>query len=637
MQREYRELCQEWDVPAVMPVLEWVRSNFYFSKKIGAFAGFWNRELFGYLDAILQALVDPDVEEVVLMLGTQMGKTACLCAIIAYFLVCEGAPSLIACPDEDSAKEHQRSKMIPHLRMVKALAHKIKPDSKLNKKNIDLGDRIVYYGWSGAPWTVSGRSCALVAVTEVNLHSRKKSGEGDPVKMARDRAKAFARSKRKILIEGKCTVDGECRLTKAFEESNQQQLQVPCPHCGEYQYLERGEKEGEKGLKWTFDSNGEVVPESVHYLCCNKECKKPINPDEKPKMMRRLRWVPKGQTCNREGHLQGTPLRSKRISGFQAGSIYSNVLSWIDYAQAFVAAAKEGIEAIKNFVQSWDAKAFKYSLATLNAKDVLDHCGDYQPGQQLLCEPLAILMATDVQKDHLWYVVRAFSYMGESWLMRYGRADNFVMLEEIEKATFHALSGTPHGIYKNLIDSGDGNRQQEIYDYCAGNWQVRQPIKGGHQYTQSSIVRVSPIQGMGEMKLWNIDKGFAMDSLFDMRLKIKKGDPGHWWLPADNYVQYDYIRSMLSWQREPKKGRSGIVKTQWVSKSDTFEHLSDCESYLEAAAAYYQLNLLPKPQMTAEQIASEEKAKRESQKPQPTATRRDGRGWWESNRGGFGL
>lgn len=641
LERKYRELCEAWDVPVHLPILEWVRENFYFSGKIAAFPGFWDRDLFPYLDGILQALTDPEVEEVVLVLGTQMGKTACLCAIIAYCLVVNGTPSLIATPDEKSAMEHQREKLVPHLRMVNALKAKIKPDSKLTRKYVDLGDKIVYYAWSGAPWTVSGRSAALVAVTEVNLHSRKKSGEGDPVEMARDRTKAFAASDRKILIEGKCTVKGDCRLTNCYDESNQSTLQVPCPHCSEYQYLERGTKGDDFGLKWKFDRAGDVIPDSVYYLC--RHCHGHIEPGEKLNMLRRCKWVPAGMTCSRDGLLTGIPSRSKRISGFKAGSLYSNAVGWAEYAQKFVAAKRKGLEALKNFRQSWDAEAWEYSASTIQPDDILTHCGAYKAGE-LPCDPLIIICGVDVQKDHLWHVVRAYGYGAESWLLSHGRLESFSArfegertmqaLDEVLSRDYTSPGGTVHRIKLCLIDSGDGNRQQEVYDYCYKNVGVCQPIKGAHQYThKGGVVHVTRIQNYEPMQLWSIDKGIAMDSLFDLRLNIKRGDPGYFWLPDDKtYDLRDYIRSLMSWKREPTKASFGRIVPRWVSKSAEYEHLADIESYLEAACGHLHLSHYARPETTHEQqqqIAAT-KRKQLAERSDPSGfTRRDGRQWWD--------
>ncbi|EHU72305.1 hypothetical protein ECDEC3C_2455 [Escherichia coli DEC3C] len=42
---------------------------------------------------------------------------------------------------------------------------------------------------------------------------------------------------------------------------------VPCPHCGEAQYLKFGDESTPFGLKWEKDS-----PESVFYLCEHHGC-----------------------------------------------------------------------------------------------------------------------------------------------------------------------------------------------------------------------------------------------------------------------------------------------------------------------------------------------------------------------------
>ncbi|MSG82440.1 hypothetical protein GKF16_24615, partial [Escherichia coli] len=63
-------------------------------------------------------------------------------------------------------------------------------------------------------------------------------------------------------------IKGSCQIEKAANESAHfMRFYVPCPHCGEEQYLKFGDESTPFGLKWEKDS-----PESVFYLCEHHGC-----------------------------------------------------------------------------------------------------------------------------------------------------------------------------------------------------------------------------------------------------------------------------------------------------------------------------------------------------------------------------
>lgn len=618
--RDLDRLSAIWEVKENPPTDEWVASNIWFSPKAWASAGYWNHSLFPYSRGPLKAFDDPQVREIVLMWATQTGKTAILGALISKAAVFALFASQIACPDEKSALEHQQTKLIPVLQSVEAIAPKIKPESRRTKRLVDIGDALIYYSWS-ARWTVSGRAAAFIAITEANLHSRRKDLEADPIEMVRDRVKGFG-GQHKIFIEGKPSVEGECRMERAYSQSNQQLYYVRCPHCNGYQSLELGDAASDFGLKWKVDANGDVLPEEVYYLCRVKHCR--IDPGHKANMLRSGLWVPKGCAVE-DGRLVGTPIRGPERSGFQLDSLYSNAVPWHEYAAEFLRAKRSGIEAMKNFVQGWQARPWKYVSSAIQPADIESHCGDYRPGQ-LTENPLCILCGIDVQKDHFWYVVCAYGYYSETWLVRYGRLETWEQVEELLRQDYHAPNGDASRVNLCLIDSGDGHRTQEVYDFCVSHYPLCAPIKGAAQYSLSSPVRKTSIADHGDLKLWNIDKGHAMDSLFLSRLKVKRGDPGYFWLPDKRYIHEDLMRSLMSWRQESAKTKSvfSVKKTRWVSTSDAYEHLADALSYCEAAAADLGLQHYKRPEATPAE-------KRPTARP--TESQGIGNEWWR-RRGG---
>lgn len=623
-----------FEIVKVPPTKEWVTTNIWFDPKVSAQAGFWNRNTHPYSDGPLDAFDDQETKKITCMWATQTGKTSLLGAMISKAARFAMFASLIACPDENSAVEHQDFKLIPFLQNVQGLSEHIKPKAKRSKRSVDLGAALIYYAWSGAKWTVSGRPAQFVAVTETNLHSRKKSGEGDSVAMAADRTKGFE-EQHKVYMEGKPSVKGECRLEAEYLQSDQCKYHVPCPHCGFHQELELGTMESKFGLKWESGPNGDVIPDSVYYCCRHKQCR--IVPAEKPDMIRRGVWCPKGQAVNAAGELEGAPDRGKAHRGFQLDSLYANAVQWYEYAREFVAAKRKSLEALKNFIQSWCGRTFEeHRGVTLIEKDIYDHCGDNEAGV-VPEDPLAIHLIADAQESRIHFMIRAWGYLAESWVVRYGECESLLALDAIvnesiwspDKSKQYKVSGV-------WIDSGDGNRTEEIYQFCAPRYPHFMPLKGIAQYKQLAIVKTSKVPTFADigMELVTIDNGIALDELH-RRLKIKRGDPGYLWFHKG--IGADYVRGVLAWKKKPreKPDRFGRLMQEWVSTSSTYEHQGDCLKYSEALGSALRFAFMSRPKVTPEEQAKIDAAKqRQMQERSQYAAkvRRDGRGWWESGR-----
>lgn len=620
-------LAKIWEPKCVPPTDIWVTENVWFSPKAWASAGFWNYDLFPYTRGVLQAFDDPEVREIILMWATQTGKTSLLGAMVAKSAVFALFASQIACPDANSALEHQQTKLIPVLQGVEALAHRIKPESKRSRRVVDLGDSLIYYSWS-ARWTVSGRAAAFIAITEANLHSRRKNTEADPVEMVRDRCKGF-QGQHKILVEGKPATKGACRMDSNYQSSDQRKYHVPCPHCKAHQVLVLGDRDADFGLKWTSNRHGDPDRDSVHYLCSANRCR--IDQGHKANMIRAGVWVPKGCIVGPDGRLDGIPERSPERSGFQLDSLYANSVSWHSYATEFVRAKRGGVEALKNFIQGWKAEAFDDEPATRSDEEILSHEGDYDAGT-IPEAPLALHIVVDAQEKRLFYNVWGWGYGAECWLVRYGEVESLEGLDEIVGQSVWGPGGEQYKISAGYIDSGDGNRTPEIYQFCATRFPFWVPLKGTEQYKQLSIIshsKLADYQQIG-MELLKIDPGQALDQM-NLKFAIKKGDPGYVWFHRN--IGGDYIRAMKAWQKKKlKPDRYGIAKSVWVSTSSTYEHHGDCCKYAQAIGfAYGFVHQKRPPELTEadKQKAAEAQRKKMEARQNYTVTRRDGRGWWD--------
>ena len=91
---------------------------------------------------------------------------------------------------------------------------------------------------AGANSAVGLRStpARYIFLDEVDAYPSSADEEGDPISLAEARSLTFAH-RRKVFLVSTPTVKGVSRIEREFEASDQRRYFVPCPHCGEAQWL----------------------------------------------------------------------------------------------------------------------------------------------------------------------------------------------------------------------------------------------------------------------------------------------------------------------------------------------------------------------------------------------------------------
>lgn len=565
---------------------EWSERSIYLDARNGSVPGYYSHSRFPYSRAVLDAFGDPYVEQIDLNWATQLGKTTNVGACVCWVAENDPAPTMIGCANEDAAQSHYKTKLEPMLESVASIRRRL-PAVKNRRtwKIVNLGNMWIWYAWPGSKATVSDRSIKYLFINEVSLWKAPLGLEGDPVQMAMDRTKGFHYPGPKILIEGKPTIEGECRLTGFMENSRKHTLYVPCPACGTFQPLVKGKVGIPGGVKWEEDyeaSNAaDIAAETVYWECA--ECGVKHQEKVKPSALRRAVWVADGQSVAAGGKLQGTPAKSKRHVGFHLNSLYSTIATWRDFARRWVS-ARSNVTELQAVVNGWLAETWKRKQKRTRDDQVKEHQGGYKLGT-VPSECLCLVLTVDVQETEFWYVVRAWGWLGNSWLVTYGIVKTWEELEAVRGKTWPGKDGEEHHVFLAFIDSAYQRGTTEVYDWCRERVGQVFPIRGNKQYSLLSMVRRNDLDEH-DVELWHIDAGHIRDQFYDTRLSRRLDQPGAWSIPDD--VMPDYIRSICAWRREEKKVGDEKKKV-WVSHSPDFEHYADCEFMQEAFAFVYDL------------------------------------------------
>ena len=135
----------------------------------------------------------------------------------------------------------------------------------------DSGNTVLSKEFPGGILVMTGANSAVglrsmpvryLFLDEVDAYPPSADDEGDPVALAEARTRTFS-WRRKVFLASTPTIKGLSRIEREYEASDQRRFFVPCPHCGERQYLKFERLRWEKGK-----------PETAAYHC--EGCEQPI-------------------------------------------------------------------------------------------------------------------------------------------------------------------------------------------------------------------------------------------------------------------------------------------------------------------------------------------------------------------------
>ncbi len=607
---------------------KWCADNLYLPAETSATPGPYDLERYAYLKEPLDAVADPDVEQIVLCWATQLGKTTLLQAILASQAMLAPVPAMLGSADKDSLVE-LRDKFYALAEASPAVAPTL-PDLRLrNNRWIDVGGTRCHLAYSYNTQRMSGKSCALVLCTELDRW-RKTLTHGDPFKIISQRVKAFHRFK----IVAESTPSNEAsRIYRLYEQSDQRRFLVPCPECQRWQELRffpyrKGDRKGRGGVAGLHDEKGNLrsadeVVEAAYYVCENG-CR--IENAQKPAMVRQGRWIPRGQRVTSDGELVGQAVKSKRIWGARLSSLYAETVSFGRCAAEWIN-SRDKLDELQVFYNDWLALRWKKKTKTLAWQELGRRLkGNYQPG---VVPPWAMFLTAgiDVQKRYCRYVVRAWGEGGKSALVQWGStrrtqeepADDAPeseralwaarlrlshlhgLSEEVLLRRWHLPAGEVNPVgHRSLVVAlagiDVGYQPHLVHEYWLSLGSARSrvrmvrgiaEIKGGERYVRRVVERSArdgkPYEG-GQVQ-WAINRAFFNDDLHS-RWRLPTDSPAAWLLTAaETHLCEQYLRELVNEAPVMTRNKYGRMVPVWqVVDESQGNHYFDCEAYAAALA-----------------------------------------------------
>lgn len=488
----------------------------------------------------MDSVTDREIESIVLMSSSQIGKTEIINNILGYYISTDPCPILVMQPTLEMARTWSKDRLNPMLRSSDSLKNKVKEPRSKDSENTVLhkkfdGGFIAIVGANSASGLAS-RPVRLLLADEIDRYPPTAGSEGDPISLALARTKTFWN--RKIIMVSTPTIDGLSRIQTAWESSDKRYYYVPCPHCEEKQQLEW------EHLHWEKDN-----PESAHYICVYCGCL--IDEKEKLTMLSNGEWRAEKET--------------DKTAGFRINELYSVWSSWPQMAADFLEAKKHP-EILKTFVNTSLGDVWRDQGKEIESEGLMSRCEGYDESI-IPDEVLVITGGVDVQEDRLELQVVGFGLESHSYVLEYaifwGETSGIKVWNELDeylkrRYDRETLSSLP--IACVAIDSG--YQTQNVYNFVKNKVGRRIfAIKGMSQAGKPIAGRPTK-SGRQRIQLFPAGVDTAKEILFQKLGVEEKEMPGYCHFP--NNLDQEYFLQLTAERRAIKyvKGRKTI---QWVT------------------------------------------------------------------------
>jgi len=556
--------------PKKLSLSQWADNYAYLSAESSAEGGRWRT--LPYQKGIMDAITDPNVEQVTLMKSARVGYSKILNHLIAYHIHQDPCTIMVCQPTLDDCQSYSKEEIQPMLRDTPCL-HGLVSDPKSKDGN----NTLLQKNFPGGTLSLVGANSArgfrrvsrrIVLFDEVDGYPASAGTEGDQIKLGIRRTEYYWN--RKIVAGSTPTIKDFSRIERLFEQTNQQRYYVPCPECGHMQYLRWS------NMKWRDND-----PDTVAYACESCGCLIPHS---------KKRWMVE------RGEWRATAPGNPKHVGFHiwAAYSYSPNASWSNLVEEFLQ-SKNDPEQLKTWINTILGEVWQESAASkVGADGLMERAGLETYDQSIPPEGvLTLCLGCDVQDDRLSMSVWGIGRNEEMYLVDrkviYGspaRADLWKQMDEVLTSEYTNANGQKMKIDSAAIDTG-GHFTQEVYQYVRERGQLGLiGIKGMGQKGKPPLGRPSKvdINFSGKalkrgVQLFPVGVDVIKSTLHN---RLKDAEPGEGYIHFYPTITHDYFEELTA-ERQVLRYKHGYQERVWVKKSDARNEALDEMVYAYAA------------------------------------------------------
>jgi len=529
-----------------------------------------------YMYDIYAAFADDRIKMVVGVMGAQMGKTEGIFNILGWSLDDRPLPAMYVGPTEKQVRSISSDRLMKMFRSTKTLWEKLEKGqrNKVSEKFI-AGVRLGF-AWAGSATELASHPCGLILVDERDRMVN--TDEGDPVTLSTARTKNYARGK--VGVFSTPTIEGASPVWALFLEGTRKMWAWQCLECDDW-FVPKLEL-----LKWPEGANPSEAAAQAVLVC--PHCGIEHDDSQKHQLEQRGRYI--AHTVNDIGEVVPTEESAPNVTeSFWVSGLCSPWQSFGDIARRLVAAYKTNDQdRIQAEVNTYGGEIFKIRGDAPPWEQVRKLIMPY--GRGSLPQKVQIITAgVDVQKYGLYYTVRGWGYMSESWLLDHGYIAGETEFDNVWISLHQVLSQKFDGrpIARAFIDSGFA--ADRVYDFVRRIGGNVYASKGQERMTQPLRTNVVDVTQKGKMlkagvQLWHINTDYYKSQVY-ARVRWPLDQPGGWHLHED--TDEDYCRQLVSESVVTKASGRRI----WVRHYKD-NHYLDCEVLAFAAASSMQVHTL---------------------------------------------
>jgi phage terminase large subunit GpA-like protein len=522
------------------------------------------------------------VRRVVLMFGSQLGKTEAGLNWLGSIIHWNPAPTLLVQPTLEMAKRLNRQRLEPFIRETPPIAERIPPPRARDSGNTAFlklfpGGMFVLTGANSASAAQSMPAANLFA-DEVSSYPLRLDDKGDPLENFEARTANFPRGK--TLITSTPGEAKACRVTKEFEtRSDRRRFHVPCPACGVAQVLVWPQ------FKWDRPE-GEVTYECAH-------CAERFEERHKSRMLPSGVWVP-------------TAAGDGITAGFHLPGWYAPLgwISWGEIRDQFIR-AKTDAELLKGWVNKRAAEAWRDEIENaFNVEGLAKRRQDIKAGNGYPVgvvpdEVVLITGGVDVQGgggsvgERLVVTLWGWGRGEEGWHLGHWEIHGdpqqdevWQQLDNIAATSWKRADGRQLKMSMGGIDDG-GHAPHAVRNFCRSGPAQWVPMKGSGTKGRPIIGKGSAVDVSGKNKvvtkrallLYSIGTDASITHL---QGRIRNEQPGSGYLHLGQCSSDQFLAELFPWKRRARAVK-GFTQYEWTLPPGAHDEGGDCTRMAYAA------------------------------------------------------
>ncbi|WP_080494105.1 phage terminase large subunit family protein [Burkholderia ubonensis] len=529
-----------------------------------------------YQRGMIDAIVEPGIRRVSYMTGAQLGKTTVQQGITGYFIEHDPRSQIFIQPTQGDVQTFQETKLRPMLdanpKIAKRMAKARGRDGANNSRIISYIGGWLMFGWAGSPRTLRGRSAPVTQADEVDGMTAD-TGEGDPLELLAQRAATFGDLQ--LRTESSTpTIKGESRIETSFLAGDQRRFYVPCPDCGEQQYLKWSQ------VLWNGRDNleGDQDPDSARYVC--EHCGSLWDDGQRVAAIR---------TAESKGGGWKAAKPFKGHASFHAPEMLSTFRKLREIVQSYLDKLAAG--DLQSFVNVSLAETFEETAEKADPESLYNRREVYAATVPM--HGLYLTAGVDMQPDRLEVEIVAWGLFERSWSVAYRvlwgdplAGDVWDDLDDLLAEEWQHESGAMLKVQATCVDTG-GNKgyTQSAYEYVRARSGRRIfAIKGVPGWGRAIVEKPQRKQSgkrsrKVDLFLVGVDEA---KRVVMRRLALLKDEPGYCRFPVDDDHGEDYFKQLTAEKLVTKFVR-GFPVREWHKPEKARNEALDCRVYALAA------------------------------------------------------